>query len=429
MNSLSHTSGDTIVALSTPRGYSGVAVIRVSGPEAIQAAAGIFHPAGPAEGFPDRKAVYGRVIDPETGTTMDDGLLTAMRAPNSFTGEDLVELSLIDLVQAEAVMDVIEATSPAAAREAGGRLDASVSGEIGRVSGLLKDLLAAMEAHIDFDEEDEYSAPDPIPELTLILRSMQGLARESQSAAVRRQGLSAVIVGKPNVGKSTLFNALLGSDRVIVTPYPGTTRDLVDEIVLMGDLSLLLCDTAGIREDPEPVEREGIRRTVERMEGAQLVIAVFDGSTPPDDEDLNVMKMCAGKETIIVANKVDLGLDRYWSQEQAPDLPGPRVIVGAESGRNLDALETLLGSFVTRMSEPEPGKSQGGLNSRCLILLEAALLPIEDLLAGSESNAAIEAEIVSMEIRRALRPLEEITGESIDDGVLDRIFERFCVGK
>ncbi len=459
------TLNDTIVALSTPRGYSGIGVVRVSGPDAVGILQKIFRAKSKTSGLPDRTAVYGQIVDQDDNRVLDDGIALLMRGPGSYTGDDVVELSLhgspvvleavvrlitrngarvatrgeftrraflsgrLDLVQAEAVIDLIEARSMAAVEEARARLDNTVSKQIHDISGALKDALATLEAHIDFDDDDE----EPPPDLAGIVREaatrMEEVLKESEAAKARRQGIHMVIVGKPNVGKSTLFNALVRSDRVIVTPHPGTTRDLVDDYLLLDDTTYLLCDTAGIRENPEPIEEEGIRRTRERITKAHLVLAVVDGALPLDEADALVLESCREQDTIVVLNKLDLGLMPEVEQASLGPDHWPKIALSAKTGENLDILEQAIVERGRELTIQAGASPTGGLAERGCLLLEEALIPVKRLIQAFGGAEAVKPEIVSLEIRKALSSLEEITGERVDDGILDRIFQRFCVGK
>jgi tRNA modification GTPase len=461
-----NTYSDTIVALSTPPGFSGIGVIRLSGSRSLELLRSVFSPSAIDAEITNRTAIHGVLIDPLTGRKLDDGIAIFMQGPGSYTGEDVVELSLhgspvvldsvvqllvrlgarpatrgeftrraflagkLDLVQAEAVIDLIESTGPAAAEEARGRLDQSLSLEIRDISNLLKDIVADMEAHIDFDEDDEEPVPNPESAIRAIFQRMRDLQRRGEMGRVCREGISTVIVGKPNVGKSTLFNALLRTDRMIVTPYAGTTRDTVEERLILGAATFSLCDTAGMRNNPEPIETEGIRRTEERIEAADLVLVVIDGSAPPDDEDATVLAACKGKEVMLVFNKMDLGRTTVTDDPEMASTHNPPVMVSAMTGQGLDRLRDLLTEFGAHSTTPPGGSISGNLNRRCLLLMEAAMIPLREILLALERESeVVAAEIVSLELRRALGPLEEITGERVDEGILDRIFERFCVGK
>jgi tRNA modification GTPase len=465
MENSAHNLNDTIVALSTPRGYSGIGVIRLSGPDAVPILRRIFRCTATHADFPDRTAVYGQIVHPLSDKVLDDGIAVVMRGPSSYTGEDVAELSLhgnpvildtavrmivelgarlatrgeftrraflsgrMDLVQAEAVIDLIESRSAVAVAQARSRLDRTLSNEVREISGALKDLLAELEAHIDFDDDDLEPAPEVEEPLREVFRKMERLRHNSEKGRIGRDGINTVISGKPNVGKSTLFNALMRNDRMIVTPHPGTTRDPVDDYLLLDGAAFRLWDTAGIREDAEPVEEEGIRRTRARLDGADLVLAVLDGTAAPDDEDAAVLAAGQGKEMIVVLNKADLGL-AIDSENQSLGLERvPHVALSAKTGQGLDSLERLLVAVGGKLTGSDDGESRPSLNARCLMLMEEAEIPLKNLLDALEQRERTEPEIVSMELRRALRSLEEITGERVDEGILDRIFERFCVGK
>ena len=464
---------DTIVALSTPGGYSGIGVIRMSGPESAPFLHRIFRATGRSDGLPDRRAVHGLVTDPESGAPLDDAIAVLMRGPRSYTGQDVVEISLhgsptvldmvvttlvklgarpagrgeftmraflsgkVDLIQAEAVIDLIESAGPGAVHEARGRLDRSLTTEVGQLSGAIKDLLALLEAHIDFDEEDEAPAPVMGPFLLNIRAKIDRLLSRARQARFRRLGLRTVIAGKPNVGKSTLFNALLGTDRTIVTPYPGTTRDLVEDRLALGGLSFVLSDTAGVRQDPEPIEQEGIRRTIDAIHGADLVIAVLDNASPLDDEDAEVLDMCPKDRTILVINKSDLPPHAEgptcMAGKSGPILDGvgvlPTVHMSARTGQGMDVLQERLeamGCLMAGLDRPAP---PGGLTERGRLLVETARIPVDALLTVLDTGHRVEPAIAALELRQALEALEELTGERYDEGILERVFERFCVGK
>ena len=456
---------DTIVALSTPYGCSGIGVIRMSGPEAIPILLKIFRSMTETE-FPDRTAIYGTVFNPREGNVLDDGLALVMRGPHSYTGEDVVELSLhgsptvlemvthvivehgarhasrgeftrraflfgrMDLVQAEAVIDLIDAKTASAALEARSRMDKRLSAEILEISDALKDVMAKIEAYIDFDEEEESSAPQTEHTIREVFRKIEALKARARAGRIRREGIVTVITGKPNVGKSTLFNLLLNKERTIVTPYPGTTRDPVDDCLVLGGTAFVLWDTAGIRQHPDPVEEEGILRTKDIIGEADLVIVVFDGSKPPDGDDTIILEACKKNQTLAVVNKMDLvkGMGHSFSTELtgAPNL----VAVSAKTHEGIEALKSVLSDFGKKIvGEISPTTQGASLNARCLELMEAVSMPIKRLLTRFTEEGTILPEIISYELRTALGPLEEITGERADDGVLDRIFERFCVGK
>jgi tRNA modification GTPase len=335
----------------------------------------------------------------------------------------------LDLVQAEAVIDLIEAPGPSAVAEARARLDGALSRRIYEISDAIKDLIAELEAHIDFDEDDNEFPPDPKPRLRRINDMIRKLTEAAERGRLRREGIRTVIIGKPNVGKSTLFNRLLQAERAIVTPYPGTTRDTLEDRILIGGISFILYDTAGIRENPEHVEKEGIRRSYEKIDQADLVIALVNGSAPLDHRDAETLDACSGKKTIIVLNKKDLGLVIYPEAIEFASEGGLCVPLSAKTGEGLDQLENLLVETAALMAVDKNVSNQASLNSRCLLLTEKAQDMVHGLMQNFEQGLGMRPEIASLELRQVLAIIEEMTGERVDDGILDRIFERFCVGK
>lgn len=310
--------------------------------------------------------------------------------------------------------------------EARAGIDKGLSDEVRRLSDSLKDLLSTLEAHIDFDEDDIEPEPEIAEPLNRIRWSVEELIKRGAFSLVRRQGIKTVIAGKPNVGKSTLFNALLRSDRMIVTPFPGTTRDPVEETILIDDVCFLVADTAGIRDGSDPVEAEGIRRTRDRLEGADLVIAVIDGSSPLTNDDTEVLAACSDKRSIIVVNKTDLPQNDGTYDGIQFDAAESIIPLSAKAGIGIDELEEcLLRTGRILMGQGD----KAGVNRRCLLLLEAVAEILGNLGEYLDSGAPSRTEVTSMELRRALGRLEEMTGERVDEGILERIFERFCVGK
>lgn len=456
---------DTVVAPATPRGYSGVGVIRITGPESLDILRKVFIPAAPGAVFLPRKAVYGILKDPSSGRVVDDGVALSFKAPHSYTGEDAAEITLhgspvvldravsviiaagarpagrgeftrraflsgrLDLIQAEAVIDLIEAASPAAADEARSRLGRSVSRSVHSIRHDLTDLLADLVAYVDFDEDDEIDAPNPTPALQRIKTAMDALLERAQLRRYVREGILTVIVGKPNVGKSTLFNALLERDRAIVTPYPGTTRDTLQERLVLEGLHYVLCDTAGLRKAPEPIEEEGVRRAREILREADLTIAVFDGSHEADSEDTSIIEeACRARSAVIVVNKADLPAV-FDPGAAFRDLPDETVwSVSATSGLGLDALRRRLLAHGQALI-PCDHEEAGLLSLRSAHLLEAAALLVQRLLELQSSGAEIPPDMVIMELQGVLGILGQLTGETVEEDVLDRVFERFCVGK
>ena len=334
----------TIAAIATAPGAGGIAVVRLSGPESYAVAAKVFHPANPDKRVEEAKgytALFGHFMEGEEA--FDEGVALFFRAPHSYTGEDVVELSChggsavarrlvesciaagaapaapgeytrraflngkLGLTQAEAVMDLISADG----RQGAALANASLNGALAKKIGAEKDALTALQAHltawVDFPEEDVPALEDAqlVSTLTAVKGELDTLIRNYDAGAVLREGVDCAIVGRPNAGKSTLLNLLAGFDRAIVTPVAGTTRDVVEQAVRLGDIRLNLFDTAGLRETEDAIEAEGIRRSWKKLEEAGLILAVFDGSEPLTREDLALAQRCAGRPAIALVNKED----------------------------------------------------------------------------------------------------------------------------
>ena len=454
---------DTIVALSTPPGRSGVGLIRLSGPQAISITSSVFKSAQLGDiQFLDRRATYGFFIHPETRQLVDDGIAVAMRGPNSYTGEDVVELTLhgspvilqkainlilssgarlahrgeftrraflsgrLDLVQAEAVIDLIDSETLAQADDARLRIDRKLSAEITLISSELKDIAAELEVFLDFDDDEEGERPHPVPRLRSVLVKTESLLKDSRSGRFRNKGLTAVITGKPNVGKSTLFNALLGSDRMIISPFPGTTRDPVSERACINGVTIALGDTAGVRKNPESIEKEGIERTIKWLEESDLAIVVLDTSEPLDDDDRMVLKSVESKPKIFVMNKIDKE-NTFECLLPAEVSPDSLVRLSAKTAQGIDELKRKLSSMGESIQGTVPFNEKGSLNYRAVLLMESAYENMKNALQTLVSLGPLE--MASFEIKSACDKIDEITGQKFTNDVLDRIFDRFCVGK
>ncbi len=454
---------DTIVALSTPPGRSGVGLIRLSGPQAISIVSSLFKSAqlGDIE-LLDRRAHYGFLTEPESRRFIDDGIAVVMRRPNSYTGEDVVELSFhgspvilqkainlilssgarlahrgeftrraflsgrLDLIQAEAVVDLIDSETLAQADDARSRIDCILSKDISLISSELKDIAAELEAFLDFDDDEEGERPHPVPGLASVLNKTESLLKGSRSGRFRNKGLTAVITGKPNVGKSTLFNALVGSDRMIISPIPGTTRDPVSEKAYINGVAITLGDTAGVRNQPELIEKQGIERTMKWLGESDMAIVVLDVSEPLDEDDRMVLKSVESKPRIFVLNKIDKETSR---EEPVLEQASPDSILrlSAKTAQGIDQLSRKVSSMAESIQGTAQFHEKGCLNDRALILMEAAHENMKNALEALEQVGPLE--MVSFEIKSACDKMDEITGQKFTDDVLDRIFDRFCVGK
>lgn len=456
-------ANDTIVALSSPVGRSGVGLIRMSGPQATEIIQTVFKARNLASiRFIDRHANYGFFINPVTQAVIDDGIVLVMKAPSSYTGEDTVEISLhgspvilheairiilscgariaqrgeftrraflsgrMDLIQAEAVIDLIDSESLSQAGDARSRIDRRLSKEICSISSELKDIGAELEAFMDFDDDEEGQVPYPVESLEKLSDRITLLLKSSRSGRFRNRGLTAIITGKPNVGKSTLFNALLGEDRMIISPIPGTTRDPVSEKAYIKGVAVTLGDTAGIRELPDPVESDGIRKTLEWVDSGDIAIVVIDSSQPLDSDDMMVLQSVGVKPKMVVFNKID---KKPFRAEIDPDYVKADHVArtSARTGEGMESLITLIGDMAGSMLGSVEFCERGSLNDRAVLLMETAHENVTNALELLETRYV--PELVSLEIRSACDKIDEITGQRFTDDVLDRIFERFCVGK
>ena len=467
---MSLLSLDTIAAVATPMGEGGIAVIRVSGPLALRIAQKVFGGnTGEIKGYTVR---YGRFVDPLNGDVVDDGLLTIFRAPHSYTGEDSVELSChggrvttaqvlkltldagarlagpgeftqraflngkLDLAQAEAVADVIRARTEAARRQARRQLEGALSSVIQEMREALIGILAAIEVTIDFSEEVGELDYGPLEaRIDMVYGQVGRLLATSGRGRVLREGLHVALVGRPNVGKSSLLNALLRSDRAIVTPIAGTTRDTLEETATLGGLAVVLTDTAGIRDTVDVIERMGVQRAHEAAFRADVALLVLDAVDGITDADRAVAGPILASETarlMIVVNKCDAvsqdeitGLlarveaDMGVSEQQV-------VAVSAQTGVGLEALESAL---VRPYLTPESGAVESVVvtASRHAQALEAAHLALKHALVTTREG--LPGDFVAIDVRGALDRLGEITGETVTDEIVHRIFQDFCVGK
>lgn len=452
--------GDTIAALATPPGAGALAVLRISGPDALAVAGSLFVGRRELATLAGFEGAVGTLR--EGDDLLDEVVAWVYRAPHSYTGEDLVELSChgggvsagrvlsalhragarpaqpgeftqrafvhgrIDLAQAEAVADLIAARGTRAQRQALRRLEGGLSRRVDAIAGAIRDVLAPIEAHLDFGDDvpEMPEARAAADRLEQVERDLKRLAAGTEAARAHRDGAVLVLVGKPNVGKSSLMNALAGVDRAIVDATPGTTRDVVDCRTEWGGVPVRLVDTAGWREAGEAVEREGILRSQRELAGADLILWVVDGSREPDAEDLAIGEQVDPARTWIVANKRDLGaasLDAVAGRS-----PHEPLRVSATLGECIDTLIEGLTVAVRGTEDAEP-ESEGVGNERHAALLVRAA---EALGRGRSVLAAGQpVELGAADLQRALEALAEITGENAGDALLDRIFTRFCIGK
>lgn len=443
---------DTIAAISTPFGEGAIALLRVSGPGAVEVAEAVFRGAMPEA----RHVAFGSVFDGER--KLDDVLLTVFRAPHSYTGEDTVELSChggilvtrriletllrhgarsaepgeftqraflngkLDLTQAEAVMDLISAQTDLALRAANEQLEGRLGQRIHALRATLLEMLAHVEAFIDFPDEDID------PETGDVLRSRLDTLRTevvrlldtAEQGRVLREGVRTVITGAPNVGKSSLLNRLLGFERAIVSATPGTTRDVIEEVINLRGIPLRLVDTAGVREAEDEVEREGIARTQRQLERADLILHVAEADRAPFEQfsGLALDSFAGAPRTILVLNKCDRGMHRGWQSMDA-------VGISCSTGEGMDALTAAIEAKVFHGAAHRDWTI--AINARHQACLERTRSFLD--AARTAFDDRLSPEFIAEELRAALDAVGDIVGKADADELLGVIFGRFCIGK
>jgi tRNA modification GTPase len=455
---------DTIAAISTPHGRGGIAVIRISGERAVEVASSMFRPKNgrPLVDIKHNTAVYGGIY--HRGEQIDDGMATLFRAPRSFTGEDTVEISChggillaqmtleaalmggarqadageftrraftsgkIDLSRAEAVIGLIEAESEEKIRLNAAQSRGALSRKIGRLRAALTDTAASIYAFIDYPDEDltELSTAELKTKIDGIYGEMCALISTYRAGQAISEGIPAVIAGKPNTGKSSLLNLLLGEDRAIVSPVAGTTRDTVEETAVCGRVLLRLCDTAGIHKTDDRVERLGIDRTEAKLNDASLILAVFDGSSAPDMRDETFIDVLAGKnaEIIAVINKADL--PGHQEIGRIRDRFEHTADISCVTGEGMDELTAKIeGLFIAGDIDYDNGAVVA--NARQYAALCSAAECVSHAAATLESG--LTQDMAGLDIEAALSKLGEIDGHMAADEIVNNIFRRFCVGK
>lgn len=450
---------DTIVAPATPPGEGGIAVIRLSGPRAEQLLLQHFRPRQVEPPSLTSHQLYLGLLH-EQQTTIDEVMAVVMRAPRSFTAEDVVEIHChgsqwlvrrivdlmvsagariarpgeftqraflngrLDLAQAEAVADLIHSRTEASGRVALNQLQGRLSQLLGGWRLELQDLLAEVETHIDFSEED-IQLPDlaGVQQKVLALATaMQQLLGSFEHGRLLQEGVRVLIFGKPNVGKSSLLNSLLGESRAIVTEVAGTTRDTIEEGLSLHGLLVRLIDTAGIRDTVDHVEREGVERARAKLETVDLILLVIDGHTGIDREDYLALESCPPDKTLLVVNKADRELTAV-PQEFAGL---PRVEVSAKTGLGLESLQQQIVEFFTH-GEPDLPESVLLYERRHRDTLVRALGYLGQFQEQLAQAAPVE--LLALELRSALDAVGEVTGETVTNDILEKIFSRFCIGK
>lgn len=450
---------DTIAAIATPSGQGAIGVIRCSGKEAINKFNTLFR-GKDLTNVASHTAHYGTIR--ENQTVLDEGVATVFRGPNSYTGEDVVEMSChgspyvlrnvmeallrqgvrhadageftlraflngkMDLSQAEGVADLIASESATSRDAAIHQLRGGFSQKIQELRERLLNFSSLLELELDFSEEDVEFANREELQATLdeIYQTVKNLADSYQMGNVLKEGVSVVIAGRPNAGKSTLMNALLNDERAIVSDIPGTTRDVVEDTLQLEGVKFRFSDTAGIRTSEDTIERIGVERTMQNLEKAHMVIYIFDvETTSAEDVQADLAELQLSKPYFLVANKIDRGL-KEEQKAQLEELPN-LVMVSSETQENLDAIRSKL-LEVMELNDQSTDKTMV-TNLRHYQALNETLEAISDIYTNFQQG--ISTDFITIDIRKALQAMGEITGEITNDEVLGNIFQKFCIGK
>ena len=455
---------DTICAIATALGEGGIAIIRISGDKALEIASKIFKSKNGID-IREMKTYtmrYGNIIDFKTGELIDEVIVSYMKGPRSFTAEDTVEINChggvtstnkvleavikagarlaepgeftkraflngrIDLSQAEAVIDIIRAKTDLAMKSALLQSTGSLSQEINKLNEYLLNVLSLIEYAVDFTEDDEEVDPTiPIrvaEGLENAINNMNSLLKSAEEGKIIREGLSLAIVGKPNVGKSSLLNALLKEKRAIVTDIAGTTRDVIEEYINLDGIPIKIIDTAGIRETKDVVEKIGVERSREKIEEADLVLLVLDSSRELDDEDKEIIEVVKNKKTILILNKMDL---ENKIDVNEIDLFEHRINISAKEEIGIDQLKNNIKDMF--FSGKIDGESLIISNTRHKQALIRAEENVKDALERVRNEEYLD--LVSIFVTSAMKALGEITGSELEEDLINKIFSEFCCGK
>ncbi|AEP89069.1 tRNA uridine-5-carboxymethylaminomethyl(34) synthesis GTPase MnmE [Bacillus spizizenii] len=458
---------DTIAAISTPMGEGAIAIVRLSGPEAIQIADKIYKgPKGKTLSSVESHTIhYGHIVDRPSDRVVEEVMVSVLKAPRTFTREDVIEINChggivtvnqvlqlalregarlaepgeftkraflngrIDLSQAEAVMDLIRAKTDRAMNVAMNQMEGRLSALVRRLRSEILETLAHVEVNIDYPEYDDVEEMTHqllVEKATAVKKEIEALLRTSEQGKILREGLSTVIIGRPNVGKSSLLNSLVHEAKAIVTDIPGTTRDVIEEYVNVRGVPLRLVDTAGIRETEDIVERIGVERSRQVLKEADLILLVLNYSEELSEEDVKLFEAVEGMDVIVIMNKTDL--EAKIDSERVRELANGRPVVTTsllkEEGVN-DLEEAIQSLFYT--GAIESGDLTYVSNTRHISILQQAKRAIEDALSGIEQDVPID--MVQIDLTRCWELLGEIIGDSVHESLIDQLFSQFCLGK
>jgi len=454
---------DTIAAIATPAGIGGIGIVRISGSEAESILYLLFKSSHSVTLFKPRRLYHGYLSDPETCQIIDEVLVCLMKAPHSYTGEDTLEFychggilvlesvlqavlrsgvrlaepgeftrraflnDRIDLIQAEAVGEIIMARTSKGLETAVSHMKGHLRQKIDQLRNELIEVLVLLESAIDFADDAELpSSSEALIKLQHLSENLENLHQTYEQGKIYRHGVTVVIAGKPNTGKSSLLNCLLQEKRAIVTPVPGTTRDFIEEAINIRGISVRLIDTAGIHPTEDLIEREGIRMVLEKLATADGVILLLDGSKPLTDEDRNILKQLQGYRILPVINKTDL--DHNLEEKEITDCLSETspLWISAKFGAGIAALKEKIYSLFSKKAGEQDGEVM--INSlRHKMALEKTMQLVAQALTSLQDG--LSQEFAALDIREALDSLGEIAGETVTEDILDRIFSSFCIGK
>ncbi len=457
--------GETIAAISTPVGVSGIGIVRVSGAMAEPIARKVFKPKNQPFELVSHRFYYGEIVDPREGNVIDEVLLVLMKAPKTYTREDILEIHChggylivqkvldlvlregariahpgeftkraflngrIDLTRAEAVVDVINAKTMESLCIANQQLRGDFFRELSSLKGKMIERLAFLEAHLDFPEEEiePMSLREMEHSLEEMVEQLNDWIGTFEEGRIFREGISCAIVGKTNVGKSSLLNVLLKEERAIVTPIPGTTRDIIEEVLNINGIPVRLIDTAGLRRTEDTIEQEGVKRARERVAEADFILLIVDKGRPIDLEDEEIFEEVKGKKKVVVLNKKDLPSMVSEKSMENRFQGDPIVSISALKNWGIEELkEAIYALLIRREVRPSPEYIIIS-NVRHKRALDRAREGLLNTLRGLEQGGPLE--LLAFELRSALEALGEVVGETTPEEVINRIFERFCIGK
>lgn len=456
---------DTIAAISTAQGTGGIGIIRMSGERAFQIGKRIFRGKRPFDEIKTHTVNFGKIINPHNEQTIDEVLLTKMNKPHTFTREDIVEINChggivvvkailemllkegarlaepgeftkraflngrIDLSQAEAVIDVIHAKTEAGSRAAVDQLEGRLSKKVKEARKKLIELIAHIEVTVDYPEHDieEITGERVYQEMLIIREDLQKLIAGFEKGRIIREGLNLVIIGRPNVGKSSLLNELAGKNKAIVTDIPGTTRDIIEEFVNIQGIPVKVTDTAGIRETEDIVEKIGVEKAKNAIERADLVLVMMDAGAGVQEEDLEIIEQVKTRKFILLVNKVDIASQEEINQITSKFQGAERIIhTSTKEGTGIEELEKTIEEMFLK-GEINAENDILVTNVRHKDLIDKALTGISEACAAYEAGMPLDC--ITIDIKNAAESLGQITGESVNDDVMNEIFSRFCIGK